>query len=166
MISPLSVAYIAERQASADEERGRLEALVRSRLSTNVHPALLCRASSSDTMSARLWLCFSVYESRFRHTSAIISSLYIALTLRKKLHRRTDFWAGISRIGADGPYEWFRSRVVDVPKIPSEEIVNAMERCNRNMQCVGLCASGDTTFGYKLFGRVRPRRDVASRSML
>jgi hypothetical protein len=51
----------------------------------------------------------------------MISSLYIVFTLRKKLHGSADFWAGISGASADGTYDGFRSSVVDVSEIPSEE---------------------------------------------
>jgi hypothetical protein len=84
----------------------------------------------------------------------MISSLYICITLSKKLHRRADLWAGISRVGADGPYERFRCSVVDMSEIPREEIVNTMHRGNCDMQCVTFGASGNATFRYQASGRM------------
>jgi hypothetical protein len=84
----------------------------------------------------------------------MISSLYICITLREKLHGRADLWTGISCLGADGPYERFRNSVVDMSKIPREELVNTMHRRNGDVQCVSFGADGNATFRYQTFGQL------------
>ena len=97
-------------------------------------------------MSDRLWWCFSVYASRLRQTSAMISSLYIVIILLKEFHRRADFWARISSGGAYGSNDWFLGCIIDVSEVPCEEVVNAVHCRDRNMQRVGFCAGGNTAF--------------------
>lgn len=83
----------------------------------------------------------------------MISSLYIVVPFRKKFHGSTNFWAGVASLSADGPYKGFRRRIVNVAKIPCEEIVHAMDRRCSNMQGIGFRPSRHTALGDQPAGK-------------
>jgi hypothetical protein len=68
----------------------------------------------------------------------MIASLCIVFILLKKFHRRTDLRIRISGCNAYGTNDWFFRRIVDMPEIPGEEIVNSVHGGDRNMQCIGF----------------------------
>ena len=84
----------------------------------------------------------------------MISSLYIAITFRTKLHGGAYLRAGIPGVGAYRPYQWLRCSVVDMAEIPGEQIVDAMDRRNCDVQCVGFRTGGNATFHNQGFGQL------------
>lgn len=84
----------------------------------------------------------------------MISSLYIAITFRKKLHWGANLWAGIPSVGVYRPYQWLRFSVVEMAEIPGKQIVDAMNRRNSDVQCVGFGTGGNATFRNQGFGQL------------
>jgi hypothetical protein len=127
--------------------------LRRGRRSTILAGCASCRRRRSATISSRLPWCFRTYASRFRHTSAMISSRYIFGVLRQQLQRRADFGTTIARSCANRPDDWLRGGIVDMAAIPGQKVVGIMNGRGGDVKSIRLGRGWHAPVGNKPVGK-------------